>query len=38
MASVNITKVEVLGNPSIFTAGFLFEIEFECATALSSGK
>jgi hypothetical protein len=37
MSLVNVTKVQVLDNPTAFTNPFTFEITFECLSALEEG-
>ena len=38
MASINVIKVDVLDNPSMFKSDFKFEITFECIAALKDGE
>lgn len=38
MALVNISSIQVLDNPSLFTSQFQFEITFECIAPLKHGK
>ncbi|RUP44819.1 hypothetical protein BC936DRAFT_148972 [Jimgerdemannia flammicorona] len=38
MALVNITNIQVIDNPSLFSSPFQFEITFECIAELKDGE
>ena len=38
MAAISVNRINVLDNPCAFTAGFTFEITFDCLLPLSDGK